>query len=109
MLLGRGELEGVRLLAPRTVDLMTSNHLPGNATLTEFGRPLGLFVAPLVDPTAAKHLSSAGEYSWSGLAGTHFWVDPSEELTVLFFTQVLFAGDELFVDLRRLVYQALVE
>jgi CubicO group peptidase (beta-lactamase class C family) len=120
MLLGRGELEGVRLLAPRTVDLMTSNHLPGNATLTEFGRPLGLLVgnegrglglgaAPLVDPTAAKHLSSAGEYSWSGLAGTHFWVDPSEELTVLFFTQVLFAGDELFVDLRRLVYQALVE
>jgi CubicO group peptidase (beta-lactamase class C family) len=120
MMLRRGELEGVRLLAPRTVDLMTSNHLPGNATLTEFGRPLGLLVgnegrgfglgvAPLVDPTAAKHLSSAGEYTWSGLAGTHFWVDPSEELTVLFFNQVLFAGDELFVNLRRLVYQALVE
>lgn len=120
MLLRRGELDGVRLLAPRTVDLMTANHLPGNATLTEFGRPLGLLVgnegrgfglgvAPLVDPTAAKHLSSAGEYTWGGAAGTHFWVDPSEELTVLFFTQVLFAGDELHVDLRRLVYQALVE
>jgi CubicO group peptidase (beta-lactamase class C family) len=46
---------------------------------------------------------------WSGVAGTHFWVDPSEDLTVLFFTQALFAGDQLFVDLRRLVYQALVD
>jgi CubicO group peptidase (beta-lactamase class C family) len=120
MLLRRGELDGVRLLAPRTVDLMTANHLPGNATLTDFGRSLGLLVgnegrgfgfgvAPLVDPIAAKNFSSAGEYTWSGAAGTHFWVDPSEELTVLFFSQVLFAGDELFVDLRRLVYQALVE
>jgi CubicO group peptidase (beta-lactamase class C family) len=120
MLLRRGELDGVRLLAPRTVDLMAANHLPGNATLIEFGRPLGLLVgnvgrgfglgvAPLVDPVAAKNLSSVGEYSWGGAAGTHFWVDPSEELTVLFFTQVLFAGDELHVDLRRLVYQALVD
>jgi CubicO group peptidase (beta-lactamase class C family) len=119
MLLRRGELDGARLLAPRTVDLMTTNHLPGNTTLTEYGRPLGLLVgnegrgfglgvAPLVDPTAAKHLSSAGEYTWGGAAGTHFWVDPAEELTVLFFTQVLFAGDDLHVDLRRLVYQALV-
>jgi CubicO group peptidase (beta-lactamase class C family) len=120
MLLRRGELDGVRLLAPRTVDLMTANHLPGNATLAEFGRPLGLLVgfegrgfglgvAPLVDPVAAKHLSSVGEYTWGGAAGTYFWVDPSEELTVLFFTQVLFAGDEVHVELRRLVYQALVE
>jgi len=120
MLLRRGELDGVRLLSPRTVDLMASNHVPGNATLGEAGRPLGalvslegrgfgLGVAPLIDPVAAKHLSSAGEYTWSGVAGTHFWVDPSEELTVLFFTQVLLAPDEIFVELRRLVYQALVD
>jgi CubicO group peptidase (beta-lactamase class C family) len=119
MLLGRGELDGARLLAPRTVDLMTANHLPGNSTITEFGRPLGVIanvgrgfglgLAPLVDPIRAKSLSSPGEYTWGGAAGTHFWVDPAEDLTVLFFTQVLFspAPDELWPTLRRLVYQAL--
>ena len=119
MLLRRGELDGRRLLAPRTVDLMPVNHLPGNATLTEFGRPLldlvcnegygfGLGLSPLVDPIAAKTLSVAGEYRWEGAAGTAFWVDPAEELTVLFFTQVLFGPDDLWVTMRRLLYQALV-
>jgi CubicO group peptidase (beta-lactamase class C family) len=119
MLLRRGELDGVRLLAPRTVDLMTANHLPGNATLTEFGRPLldlvinegygfGLGLSPLVDPIAAKTLSVAGEYRWEGAAGTAFWVDPADEVTVLFFTQVLFGSDDVWVGMRRLVYQALV-
>jgi CubicO group peptidase (beta-lactamase class C family) len=120
LLLGGGELDGVRLLSPRTVDLMTANHLPGDATITEIGRPLaglvsnvgrgfGLGFAPLIDPVAAKSLSSEGEFTWGGAAGTHFWVDPAEELTLLFFTQVLFAPDELWVTMRRLVYQALVE
>jgi CubicO group peptidase (beta-lactamase class C family) len=119
MLLRRGELDGVRLLAPRTVDLMTANHLPGNATITQFGRPLldlvlnegygfGLGLAPLVDPIAAKTLSAAGEYRWEGAAGTAFWVDPAEEVTVLFFTHVLFGSDDVWVGMRRLVYQALV-
>jgi CubicO group peptidase (beta-lactamase class C family) len=119
MLLRRGELDGVRLLAPRTVDLMTANHLPGNTTMDGYGAPpsprvsnvgrgFGLGVAPLIDPIAAKSLSSLGEYTWGGAAGTHFWVDPSEDLTVLFFTQVLFAPDELWLTMRRLVYQALV-
>ena len=119
MLLRRGELDGVRLLAPRTVDLMTSNHLPGNATITEFGRPLldlvlnegygfGLGLAPLVDPIAAKTLSVAGEYRWEGAAGTAFWVDPAADMTVLFFTQVLFGSDDVWLGMRPLVYQALV-
>jgi CubicO group peptidase (beta-lactamase class C family) len=119
MLLRRGELDGVRLLAPRTVDLMTANHLPGNATLTEFGRPLldlvvnegygfGLGVSPLVDPIAAKTLSVAGEYRWEGAAGTAFWVDPAADMTVLFFTQVLFGSDDAWMGMRPLVYQALV-
>jgi CubicO group peptidase (beta-lactamase class C family) len=119
MLLHRGERDGVRLLSPRTVDLMTANHLPGNATLTEFGRPLldlvinagygfGLGLSPLVDPIAAKTLSPVGEYRWEGAAGTAFWVDPSAELTVLFFTQVLFGSDDYWVGMRPLVYQALV-
>jgi CubicO group peptidase (beta-lactamase class C family) len=119
MLLRRGELDGARLLAPRTVDLMTANHLPGNATLTEFGRPLldlvvnegygfGLGVSPLVDPIAAKTLSVAGEYRWEGAAGTAFWVDPAADMTVLFFTQVLFGSDDAWMGMRPLVYQALV-
>ncbi|MBO0893644.1 MAG: beta-lactamase family protein [Acidimicrobiales bacterium] len=119
MLLRKGELDGVRLLSPKTVDLMVANHLPGGADIASFGRPspmtenyagrgFGLGVAPLVDPVAAKSLSSRGEYTWGGAAGTAFWVDPAEDLTVLFFTQVLFAMDELSNELRRLVYQALV-
>jgi CubicO group peptidase (beta-lactamase class C family) len=119
MLLRRGELDGVRLLAPRTVDLMTANHLPGDATLTEFGRPLldlacnegygfGLGLSPLVDPIAAKTLSVAGEYRWEGAAGTAFWVDPAADMTVLFFTQVLFGSDDAWIGMRPLVYQALV-
>jgi CubicO group peptidase (beta-lactamase class C family) len=119
MLLRKGELDGVRLLSPRTVDLMVANHLPGGADIASFGRPspmtenyagrgFGLGVAPLLDPVAAKSLSSKGEYTWGGAAGTAFWVDPAEDLTVLFFTQVLFAMDELSNELRRLVYQALV-
>jgi CubicO group peptidase (beta-lactamase class C family) len=120
MLLRRGELDGVRLLSPRTVDFMTTNHLPGNATLTDFGRPLldlvinegygfGLGLSTLVDPIAAKTLSNAGEYRWEGAAGTAFWVDPAADMTVLFFTQVLFSGDDCWVGMRPLVYQALVE
>jgi CubicO group peptidase (beta-lactamase class C family) len=121
MLLRRGELDGVRVLSPRTVDLMTENHLPGGATITsDFGRPLallesnegrgfGLGVAPLVDPVGAKSLSSYGEYHWHGAANTHFWVDPAEELTVVFCAQALFAPDTKFVAMRQLVYGALVE
>lgn len=121
MLLRRGELDGVRLLSPRTVDLMTANHLPNGATLSsDFARPLallvsnegrgfGLGVAPLVDPVGAKSLSSPGEYCWSGAANTHFWVDPAEELAVVFCAQVLFAPDEVFVVMRQLVYGALVD
>jgi CubicO group peptidase (beta-lactamase class C family) len=119
MLLRRGELDGVRILAPRTVDFMAANHLPGNATLSKFGRPLidlvitdgygfGLGLSPMVDPIAAKTLSRPGEYRWGGAAGTEFWVDPSDEITVMFFTQALFGPDDHWVAMRRLVYQALV-
>jgi CubicO group peptidase (beta-lactamase class C family) len=76
MLLGGGELEGVRLLSPQTMKLMSANHLPGGALITPpFGRTVfgpnlegrgfGLGVSPLVDPVAAKTLSSAGEYCWA--------------------------------------------
>ncbi|PXY21918.1 serine hydrolase domain-containing protein [Prauserella flavalba] len=119
-LLRGGELDGVRLLSPRTVRAMTSNHLPGGADLEAFGRPLfaempfdgfgfGLGFSVLQDPVKAKTLSSVGEYAWGGAASTAFWVDPAEELTVLFFTQLLPSSTHpLRQQLRQLVYQALV-
>jgi CubicO group peptidase (beta-lactamase class C family) len=98
---------------------MTRNHLPGNADLDTFGRPLsdvsragygfGLGFSVLVDPVRARSLSSHGEFGWGGAAGTEFWIDPTEELTAIFFTQLLPAIGPLRQQLRQLVYQALVD
>nr|WP_184869115.1 serine hydrolase domain-containing protein [Kutzneria kofuensis] len=119
MLLRRGELDGVRLLSPRTVDLMTVNHLPGNADLEAFGRPLfaetsylgvgfGLGFSVTLDPVAAKSLAPAGEYAWGGAASTAFWVDPANEVTAMFFTQLLPSSTyPLRPQFRTLTYQAL--
>jgi CubicO group peptidase (beta-lactamase class C family) len=116
-----GELDGVRVLGPRTVAYMTRNHLPGGADLETFGRALnpeapmrgigfGLGVAVVIDAAAGKTLDSEGEYSWGGMASTAFWVDPAEELTVCFFTQLMPSTTyRIRPQLRQLVYQALVD
>ncbi|GAB3163590.1 serine hydrolase domain-containing protein [Amycolatopsis sp. NPDC004378] len=121
MLLRGGSFEDVRLLSPRTVSLMASNHLPGHVDLEEFGRPLfaempfhghgfGLGFSVLEDPVKARTLSSAGEFAWGGAASTAFWVDPDEDLTVGFYTQLLPSSTyRLRSQLRQLVYQALVD
>jgi CubicO group peptidase (beta-lactamase class C family) len=115
-----GELDGARLLSPRSVAYMTANHLPGGADLETFGRPLyaesvfagtgfGLGFAVLLDPVASRTLGSAGEFSWGGAASTSFWVDPAEQLTVSFFTQLLPSSSyPIRPQLRQLVYQALI-
>ena len=120
LLLRRGELDGVRLLSPRSVALMTSNHLPGDVDLEAYGRPLfaempfhgfgfGLGFSVLKDAVKAKTLSSPGEFAWGGAASTAFWVDPAEELTTMFFTQLLPSSTHpIRQHLRQLVYQALV-
>jgi CubicO group peptidase (beta-lactamase class C family) len=114
-----GELDGVRLLGPRTLAYMSRNHLPGGADLETFGRPVhaeapsrgvgfGLGFAVVIDAAAQKTLGSEGELSWGGAASTAFWVDPVEELTVCFFTQLLpSAAHRIRPQLRQLVYQAL--
>ncbi|MEV6877594.1 serine hydrolase domain-containing protein [Amycolatopsis sp. NPDC051128] len=121
MLLRGGSLDDVRLLSPRTVSLMASNHLPGHVDLETFGRPLfaempfdgfgfGLGFSVLEDPVKARTLSSAGEFAWGGAASTAFWVDPDEDLTVGFYTQLLpSSAYRLRPQLRQLVYQALVD
>lgn len=121
MLLREGELDGVRLLGSRTVRYMTRNHLPGGADLESFGRPLfaetafngvgfGLGFSVLQDPVQNKVPSTAGEYAWGGAASTAFWVDPAEEITAMFFTQLLPSSSHpIRGQLRQLVYQALVD
>jgi CubicO group peptidase (beta-lactamase class C family) len=121
MLLRGGELDGVRLLGPRTVAFMTRNHLPGGADLEEIGRPnfaessfrgvgFGLGFSTVVDVAAGKVLTSPGEYAWGGMASTAFYVDPVEEVTAMFFTQFLPSSTyPIRPRLRALVAQALVD
>lgn len=121
MILNGGELDGVRLLSDRTVRYMSRNHLPGRADLGTFGRPFGeaplagvgygLGFAVLEDPVRSKVLSSVGELSWGGAASTAFFIDPAEDLIVVFLTQLLPSTTHPFLrsQLRQLVYQALVE
>ncbi|MFV0132676.1 serine hydrolase domain-containing protein [Streptomyces sp. HMX87] len=118
----RGELDGTRLLAPSTVDLMTRNHLPGGADLRAFGsRPahdepgndgvgFGLGVSVVIDPDRTQAPSGLGTYGWSGVATTTFWIDPGRDLTVQFMSQVRpKSSNGVFRDLRRLVHEALTD
>jgi CubicO group peptidase (beta-lactamase class C family) len=121
MLRRRGEYDGGRLLGPRTVAHMTRNHLPGNADLETFGRPLfaetplrgvgfGLGFSMVLDQARYGTLSSIGEYSWGGAASTAFYIDPVEDLTVTFYTQLLPSSTlPLRSHLRQLVSQAIVD
>jgi CubicO group peptidase (beta-lactamase class C family) len=100
MLLNGGELNGQRLLGRKTIELMTMNHLPGGRFLTDMSQSLfseaaydgigfGLGFAVTVDPARTLLPGSVGEYSWGGAASTYFWIDPKEELIVIFMTQLL--------------------
>jgi CubicO group peptidase (beta-lactamase class C family) len=121
MLLRGGELDGQRVLGDRTVAFMAQNHLPGGADLEQIGRPLfaespmtgmgfGLGFSVVQDAAASKILSSPGEFAWGGAASTAFWVDPVEDLTAMFFTQLLPSSTHpIRSQLRTLVYQAVVD
>jgi CubicO group peptidase (beta-lactamase class C family) len=121
LLLGEGEVDGVRLLGSRTLRYMATNHLPGGADLESFGRPLfaettfegigfGLGFSVVCDPAANKVLSTLGEFAWGGAASTAFWVDPTEQITALFLTQLLPSSTHpIRPQLKQLVYQALVD
>ncbi len=120
MLRGGGVDEGVRLLSPRTVAYMTTNHLPGGTDLEHFGRRLfaettfdgvgfGLGFSVVTDPAASKVLCGRGEFGWGGAFSTAFWVAPEEDLVVLFFTQLLPSSTHpIRSQLKQLVYQAVV-
>jgi CubicO group peptidase (beta-lactamase class C family) len=120
-LLNGGQLGGVRLVGPKTLALMTSNHLPGGLDLPGMSRSLfseatyngigfGLGFAVTMDPAKTLIPGSPGEYNWGGAATTSFWIDPAEELITIFMTQVLpSSAYPLRRELRTMVYAAISE
>ena len=121
MLRRRGEFKGGRLLGSRTVDFMTQNHLPGDLaqmgdkdfdgwSIAGEGVGFGLGFSVVLDPVQARTLCSVGEFSWGGIASTVFWVDPTEDITAMFLTQLTPSSTyKLRRELRVLTYQALVD
>jgi CubicO group peptidase (beta-lactamase class C family) len=118
MLMNGGSLDGARIISPKTLELMTANHLPNGRDLTQLsvslfseatyaGVGFGLGFAVTVDPARTLLPGTAGDFSWGGMASTYFWVDPREELIVIFMTQLMpSATYPLRRELRTLVYSA---
>ena len=108
MLLDGGELEGVRMLSPASVALMTQNHVGDLYQAPGTGFGLGFSV--LLDVGAAGAPGSEGTFGWGGAYHSTYWVDPVEDLVVLYFTQVIPAtGLDDHGRLRALVYSAILE
>ena len=121
MLQNGGVLDGARLLGPKTVELMTQNHLPKGQDLTEVsvglfgevemrGTGFGLGFSVNLGPDRQGEIGSAGEYAWGGAASTIFWIDPTEELVVIFMTQLMPSRTYNFRgQLKSLVYSSILE
>ena len=122
MLANGGELDGTRILGRKTVELMRSNHLPGGADLRAFALPggygevgfdgmgFGLTVAVSNGPVPNAAAGSPGEFMWGGAASTAFWIDPAEELVVVFMTQLIPSGTFNFRgQLKALVYSSIID
>jgi CubicO group peptidase (beta-lactamase class C family) len=121
MLRNRGEEGGVRIISRKTLELMTRNHLPGGQDLAALsvgrfsetpyqGIGFGLGFSVQLDPVVTQVVGSEGEYGWGGAASTVFWIDPSEDLIVIFLTQ--FMPSQTFDfrgQLKAIVYGAIVD
>jgi CubicO group peptidase (beta-lactamase class C family) len=123
MLLNGGELEGVRILGPKTIALMTSDQLPATTErhtpvamalgpfgpTPEMGTSFGLGFAVRVDPGRNPEPGSVGDFSWGGITGTLFWVDPKEKLVAVMMVQSpQGVNGMIWRQTRTMVYQALV-
>jgi CubicO group peptidase (beta-lactamase class C family) len=120
-LLNGGELGGVRLIGPKTLALMTTNHLPGGRDLTEMSKSLfseatyagvgfGLGFSVTMTPALTLIPGSTGEYAWGGAATTSFWIDPAEDLIAIFMTQVVpSSAYPVRRELRTMIYAAITE
>jgi len=122
MLLEGGRLEGARILGRKTIELMTLNHLPGGRDIAALnvgggfsqvsyeGVGFGLGFSISTDLARAQSIGSPGEYAWGGAASTAFWIDPSEELIVIFMTQLMPSATFNFRgQLKSIIYPALVD
>lgn len=119
MMLNEGELDGVRLLGRKTVELMTMNHLDGD--MAAMGMPrfsesnyagigFGLGFSVTLDPARAQIAGSPGEYAWGGAASTAFWCDPAEDMAVVLLTQLMPSSTyPIRRELRVLTYQAIID
>jgi len=108
-----GELNGVRLLSPKTVQLMSTNHLTPQQ-LNDFswdhlsGYGYGLGVRVMIDPAAGGINGTIGEYGWAGMAGSWLLIDPREQLTVVYMQQMLPSREAFIANrIRNVVYGAL--
>ena len=116
-ILNKGELNGVRLLGPKTVDLMTCNHLPPALIPIAFegaepmlGMGFGLGFGVMLDTAQTGMMGSVGDHSWGGYAETYFWIDPQEELIAIQMSQ--YQPSQTYPirkEFRTAVYQALLE
>jgi len=121
MLLNGGELDGVRIIGSRTIDLMTMNHLPGGQDLTELsvstfsqtaneGFGFGLGFSVHLGSDKSQVIGSPGEYNWGGAASTAFWIDPVEDMIVIFLTQFMPEGTFNFRNqLKAIIYPAILD
>ncbi|HTU99515.1 MAG TPA: serine hydrolase domain-containing protein [Luteitalea sp.] len=108
MLLNGGTLDGARLLSPKTIELMTSNHVGTLYANGSLGFGLGFEITEHVGRSGRP--GSVGEYGWGGAYHTKFWVDPVEKLVVVFMTQLLpSAGSDAHTTLRQLIYASIVD
>jgi len=120
MLRRGGELDGARILGPRTIEMMHMNHLPGGKDLTQLalggfsetaneGVGFGLGFASTMGQVETGTLG-VGDYYWGGAASTIFWVDPKEDLSVVFMTQLMPSGTFNFRgQLKSIIYSAIVD
>jgi len=113
MLLNRGELGGVRLLKPETVDMMVRNGLPDAILQSRGGGSMGWGLGNVnivLNPARLDYPANRGEYGWDGTAGTIFWVDPSKELVTVLMTQSQPANpDSLRQRFKTIVQQSLID
>jgi CubicO group peptidase (beta-lactamase class C family) len=113
MLLNGGELDGVRLLSRKTVELMSTDHLgdlPAVSPTLPMGYGFGLTFAVNRGPGKTGIIGSTGEYNWGGAAGTSFWIDPQEQMIGVFMVQILPHTDLTYrKEFKQLAYQAIVD
>ncbi len=112
MMLNGGELDGVRILSPKTVELMSTDHI-GDAPVGSVVQPgsagFGLGFAVRGRPGRDGELGSEGAYYWSGFFGTNFWIDPAEDLIGILMTQIFPGTSDIAERFRIMAYQAIVE